>query len=244
MSGSCTSSRTRSGFSSFTACRAAAPVSASPTISYPSASRSVRALARKLGWSSTMSTVMPTASSFRPAFRIRLATLFEDGRPGKACAAFLRRRRVDASLGASSSPFGSLLIHQRLGSCRNLHMEDRAAPAVGLDPDSPVHAADELAGDVEAQAGAPDSPGHVWIDPVELLEDAALLGRRYAEPLVGDGEAYVLARGFKAHAYVSAVRRVLDRVVDQVGQDLPKLAFVCGDPRNVLLSGIETDPHA
>src|SRR5881396_2094408 len=203
MSGSCTSSRTRSGFSSFTACRAAAPFFASPTISYPSASRSVRALARKLGWSSTMRTVMPTVSSVRPAFRIRLATLFEDGRPGTAS---LRRRRVDASLGASSSPFGPLLTGKRLGSRRNLHIEDRAAPLVGLDPDSPMHAADELAGDIEAQSGAPDSAGHVGIDPVKLLEDAGLLGRRDAEPLVGDGEPHVLARRLEADAHVPAVR--------------------------------------
>src|SRR6478752_698868 len=186
MSGSCTSSRTRSGLSSFTASRAAAPFSASPTISYPSASRSVRALALKLGWSSTMRTVMPTVSSVRPAFRIRLATLFEDDRPGKARAVSLRRRRVAASLGACSSLFTLLFVRSGLGSCRNLHMEDRAAPVVRLDPDSPMHAADELAGDVEAQPRASDPAGHVRIDPVELFEDTALLAGRDAEPLVGD----------------------------------------------------------
>src|SRR6478672_6201724 len=185
MSGSCTSRRTRSGLSSFTACRAATPFSASPTISYPSASRSVRALARKLGWSSTMRTVMRTVSSVRPAFRIRLATLFS---------------------GACFSPFTLLLVRSRLGSCRNLHMEDRAAPVVRLDPDSPMHAADELAGDVEAQPRASDPAGHVRIDPVELFEDTALLAGRDAEPLVGDGEPHVLARRLEADAHVPAVR--------------------------------------
>src|SRR6185312_13356687 len=184
MSGSCTSSRTRSGLSSFTACKAAAPFSASPTMSYPSASRSVRALARKLGWSSTIRTVMGTVSSVRPAFRIRLATLFS---------------------GACSSPFTLLFVRRRLGSCRNLHMEDRAAPVVRLDPDSPMHAADELAGDVEAQPSAPDSTSHVRIDAVELFEDAALLGGGDAEPLVGDGEPHILAGGLQADAHVPAV---------------------------------------
>ena len=39
--------------------RRRSPFSASPTTWYPSDSRSVRALARKLGWSSTINTVMP-----------------------------------------------------------------------------------------------------------------------------------------------------------------------------------------
>src|SRR6266550_5308995 len=203
MSGSCTSSRTRSGFSSFTACRAAAPVSASPTISYPSASRSVRALARKLGWSSTIRTVMPTVSSHDPAFRIRLPTLFLDARP---------------------SFFAPVLPRFGLGSRRNLHVEDGALRAVRLDPDSPMHAPDELARDVEAQTGASDPPGHVRVEPVELLEDPALLRGWDAEPLIGDGEAHVLAGSLKADVDVPARRRILDGIVEEVGHDLAQLA--------------------
>src|SRR4051794_18988776 len=58
MSGSRTSSRTMSGRSRLAADTAVPPSGASPTTSYPSASSIRRALARKLGWSSTISTVL------------------------------------------------------------------------------------------------------------------------------------------------------------------------------------------
>src|SRR6266487_1662240 len=107
---------------------------------------------------------------------------------------------------ASSSLFASVLLRGRLGSGRNLHVEDGALPAVRLDPDPPVHASDELAGDVEAQAGATDPAGHVRVEPVELLEDPALLGGWDAEPLVGDGETHIIAGGLQAEVDVPARR--------------------------------------
>src|SRR5437868_12523860 len=57
-SGSCTSSSTTSGWSAAAASTALSPSLASPTTSNPSASSSARALARKLGWSSTISTLV------------------------------------------------------------------------------------------------------------------------------------------------------------------------------------------
>src|SRR5207244_9151625 len=134
----------------------------------------------------------------------------------------------------SPSRLAPLRLRGRLGSCRNLHVEDRAAAAVGLDPDPPVHAANEFARDVEPQAGAADSAGHVGVEPVELLEDPALLGGWNAEPFVGDGEAHVLACRFYADLHVAASGGVLDGVVDQVCEHLPELAFVGGDSWNVL----------
>src|SRR5205809_845499 len=84
----------------------------------------------------------------RPGCRIRLPTLF---------------LWADTCLLACSWPC--------LGRGRDLHAEDRALPVVRLDPDAPTDPADELAGDVEAQARAPDPAGHVGIEAVELLED-------------------------------------------------------------------------
>jgi phosphoribosyl-ATP pyrophosphohydrolase/phosphoribosyl-AMP cyclohydrolase len=55
-SGSWTSRSTTSGWSSFACLSALTPFSASPTTSNPSAWRRARAVARKLGWSSTMRT--------------------------------------------------------------------------------------------------------------------------------------------------------------------------------------------
>src|SRR3954462_2615820 len=68
----------------------------------------------------------------------------------------------------------------------DLDVERRAsAVAVALDPDAAVEAADELAADVEAEAGAADAAGHVRIESVELLEDAPALARRDPEAAVG-----------------------------------------------------------
>src|SRR5215212_9161586 len=135
--------------------------------SYPSASRSVLALARKLGWSSTIRTVTSTVSSPDPARRIRLPTLF---------------------LPAYRRLLSSFCPCFRPGCDRDLDIEDRALAVVGLDPDPPVHAPDELPRDVQAQAGATDASGHVRIEPVELLEDPAVLDRRDPEAGVRHGE--------------------------------------------------------
>src|SRR5262245_55378419 len=56
------SSRTRSGRSSAVLASASVPSAASPTTENPSASSSARAVARKLGWSSTTRTVLGTSS--------------------------------------------------------------------------------------------------------------------------------------------------------------------------------------
>ena len=60
--------------------------------------------------------------------------------------------------------------------------------AVGDDPDPPRHPRHELAGDVEAEAGAADAAREVRVEPEELLEDPILLCGRDAEPLVADPE--------------------------------------------------------
>src|SRR5262245_32818950 len=56
------SSRTRSGSSSTVFASASSPSAASPMTEKPSASSSARAVARKLGWSSTTRTVLGTSS--------------------------------------------------------------------------------------------------------------------------------------------------------------------------------------
>src|SRR5207237_6180 len=67
---------------------------------------------------------------------------------------------------------------------RRLDHESRALRVVRLRPDPAVEAAHELAADVEPEPGPADAAGHVRVEPEELLEDAAPLGRRDAETLV------------------------------------------------------------
>src|SRR4051812_15705851 len=71
---------------------------------------------------------------------------------------------------------------------RQLHEEAGPALPVGGDPDPPVHAVHELAADVEPEPRSADAAREVRVEPEELLEDPAVLGRRDAEPLVLDPE--------------------------------------------------------
>src|SRR5205814_2299896 len=71
---------------------------------------------------------------------------------------------------ARRTALGRLLRGQR-----ELGGERRAAAGGGVDADPAADAADELAGDVEAEPGAADAALHVRIDAVELLEDPPLL---------------------------------------------------------------------
>ena len=85
---------------------------------------------------------------------------------------------------------------------------------------------DELAADVEAEAGAADAAGQVGVEPEELLEDPGLLGGWDAEATVADADPYTVARPQKGHANVPAVRGVLDRVFDEVREDSAQLVGV------------------
>src|SRR6185295_6407799 len=73
--------------------------------------------------------------------------------------------------------------------------EGRAAASARLDPDAAAHPREQLAADVEAEAGAADSPGQVGVEAVELLEDPAVFRRRHSEAVVVHGEAH--ARAFQ-----------------------------------------------
>src|SRR4029079_11582894 len=121
---------------------------------------------------------------------------------------------------ASSSPSGE----------RQLDRERGGSPTVGDDPDPAVHALDELAADVEAEAGAPDAAREVGVEPEELLEDARLLPGRDPEALVLDADPGAVSRLAQQDPHAAAVRRVLDRVVDEVRQHLAQLARAGGGP--------------
>ena len=110
----------------------------------------------------------------------------------------------------------------------------RAFAELRLDPDRPVHPADELAADVEAEAGAADPTGHVRIEAVELLEDPAVLGGGDPEPAVVDREADRTVAVRDRERDEPALGRVLDRVVDEVDEHLPELAGVRDDVRDRL----------
>src|SRR5207253_2453781 len=88
----------------------------------------------------------------------------------------------------------------------DLDDEGRAGVVVRLDPDAPVHPADELAADVEPEPGAADSAGHVRIEAVELLEDPRPLRVGNSQARVADDEAHRLRVGLQRDLDPTAVR--------------------------------------
>src|SRR5581483_12033505 len=117
---------------------------------------------------------------------------------------------------------------------RQVEREGRAAARLGRHPDPAVHAPDELLADVEAEPGAADPSRHVGVEAVELVEDSPLLRVRNPEPLVADGEPYVLPLTRDLDLDDAAVGRVLDGVVEEVDEHLPDLVRIARDGRRRL----------
>src|SRR5215211_8980825 len=119
------------------------------------------------------------------------------------------------------------------GGARELEEERGAFALLGLQPDLPAHPFDELATDVEAKAGSADALDHVRIEPVELLEDPALLVGWDPHSLVGDAEEHAALGRVDSQLDPSPVRRVLDGVLHEVHEHLPRPVLVGSDERHV-----------
>src|SRR5206468_12996112 len=87
---------------------------------------------------------------------------------------------------------------------------------------------DQLAADVEAEAGAADGSGRAR-DAVELLEDPFLLGARNADARIANGDTKVISTGLESDLDTACAVRVLDCVADEVREHLPKLVAIRGD---------------
>src|SRR5439155_21545936 len=107
--------------------------------------------------------------------------------------------------------------------------EARALTGLGVDLEAAVHALDELAADVEPQAAAAHAAGLLRVEAVELLEDPLALGARDPQPLVRDLDEALAVLRVEPNLDLAALRRVLDRVVDQIDEHLPQLVLVAED---------------
>src|ERR1700736_1616177 len=95
-------------------------------------------------------------------------------------------------------------------------MECRTMADRALNPDLPAMHLDDLLNDREAQAGPGYRLGGAAPHPAEALEDVADFVRRDAETGVGDADEGKSALRAGRERDSAAIRRVLDRVVDQV----------------------------
>jgi len=83
---------------------------------------------------------------------------------------------------------------------------------------------DELAADVEAEAGAADAARHVRVEAVELLEDPALLGERDAEPLIEHAELQPAAPLLEREDDLDEAQRMrLLRMIEQESDHLAQI---------------------
>ena len=104
-----------------------------------------------------------------------------------------------------------------------LNHECRALAGLGLDAEPATHPARQLAGDVEAQAGAARQARELRARPVELLENPLALARRNSRPRVADrdGDEPVARPRRDPHGAPAVLGGVVDEVqrtlLDSVG---------------------------
>src|SRR5712691_5154598 len=106
---------------------------------------------------------------------------------------------------------------------RQLEPKGRALTLDALEADAAAVRFDDLAADCEPEACAADLARVRRVDAKELVEHVALLLGRDTEPGIPDGDAGEAAVRLGRELYAPALGRVLDRVREEVADDL-------GDP--------------
>src|SRR5690349_7978664 len=114
-------------------------------------------------------------------------------------------------------------------------MEPAASPRCAVDLEPAAHQLDESAAEGQAEAGAAEFPARGAVDLGEGFEQPADVAPVDADPGVGDGEGDVVPARTVAFGDVGTDEDVpvvgeLDRVADEVEQDLPQATLVATNP--------------
>src|SRR4051794_13677147 len=193
---------------------------------------SARAFSIPLGPSSASSTFMPSASRLtRQRRRIgassSMTSTFVIAREPRVGPAFSSGSVVAGCTGGGlyTRLLRNSLLHTA-GVAGEWELEDevRALSFGGLDPNLSSHRRDEAAGDEEPEAGA--ATVRAACATVELAEDPLPLRLRDADSLVGHTELDRVAAAARGDGDGAARRRELDRVVEQVREDLAELVAI------------------
>src|SRR5207247_9666441 len=131
---------------------------------------------------------------------------------------------------------------------RQRDVERRSGFGVALGPESSVMPRHDLAADIEAESETADVIGARVGGAVEEPEDLLDLARGDADALVAHRDDRVRAGRVERHHYATGLRRVLDRVADEVLEDLLAAVAVRDDGRGSLdlrldLVALAEQPH-
>ena len=109
-------------------------------------------------------------------------------------------------------------------------MELRAVPDFALHPESPAVRFHQVFCDGKPQSGATDLSRPCHVDPVKAFKNSRLVRQRNPYARIGNREDYFRVMGFRANHDLTAGRRVLNRVIEQILQNLgqsPAIARNC-----------------
>src|SRR5258708_1646719 len=109
---------------------------------------------------------------------------------------------------------------------RDRHGEDGAAAELARDGDLGAEGFGKMLHDREAEAGTADLPRAPGVDAIETLEETREVARFDSGAGVLDDEAEIVGIGLDAQGHACAARAVLDRVVDEVAEDLLECALI------------------
>src|SRR5207245_930308 len=107
-----------------------------------------------------------------------------------------------------------------IGQDRQGEPEGAALAWLALDPDASAMRFDQAAADEEPEPHAPGRALQRAVHAVEALEQPLGLLWANADAAIADANGQVAIYVIDAHGDWATVRRVLDRVVDPIGQDL------------------------
>src|SRR5919201_2220829 len=122
-----------------------------------------------------------------------------------------------------------MAARKRAHSRRDAEPEAREA-ALRIDPDRAAAELDELLHDCETDAGATARAITRLLDAVEALEDMRQISGWDLLAGVGDADEGAVARGLSGDRHPTAFRRVADRVLQQVREDLREVIRVRARP--------------
>src|SRR5690242_15973062 len=98
--------------------------------------------------------------------------------------------------------------------------ERRSRAGRALDGNAAVHGFHEVFHDRKAEAGSAKLARTAGVDAIEALENPRKMFRRDAGACIGNADAHGSILHLGAHAHARAFRAVLERIIDEISDDM------------------------